>query len=232
MRMNGQSDCPETLYTPVLTEGIAVPDRNPAGDDASRPVSQRGFDIVLLAASAGGLAAISAVLERLPADFPVPIIIVQHLDPRHSSLMAEILNRRTSLLVEEATDGVGVQAARVYIAPPDEHLLISAEGRLSLSHADPVHFVRPSADLLFESAALAFPGHAIGVVLTGTGSDANMGVRALQEAGSTIIVQDPATAEFVGMPQAAIDTGAVHFVLPLEEIGPALVDLVEQAERR
>jgi two-component system chemotaxis response regulator CheB len=91
--------------------------------------------------------------------------------------------------------------------------------------------VRPSADLLFESGALAFPGHAIGVVLTGTGSDANMGVRALQESGGTVIVQDPATAEFAGMPQAAIDTGGVHFVLPLEEIGPALVDLVEQAGR-
>jgi two-component system chemotaxis response regulator CheB len=216
----------------MVAEGSAVPDQIPGGEGAAGPVPARGFDIVLLAASAGGLAAISTVLGCLPADFPVPVVIVQHLDPRHGSLMAEILGRRTPLHVEEATGGAKVEAGNVYIAPPDEHLLVAADGRLSLSHADPVHFVRPSADLLFESGALAFPGHAIGVVLTGTGSDANMGVRALQESGGTVIVQDPVTAEFAGMPQAAIDTGAVHFVLPLEEIGPALVDLVEQAERR
>jgi two-component system chemotaxis response regulator CheB len=214
-----------------MAEATAVPHWIPEGEGAGGPVPARGFDIVLLAASAGGLAAISAVLECLPADFPVPVVVVQHLDPRHGSLMAEILARRTPLHVEEATGGTRVEAGNVYIAPPDEHLLVAEDGRLSLSHADPVHFVRPSADLLFESGALAFPGHAIGVVLTGTGSDANMGVRALQESGGTVIAQDPVTAEFAGMPQAAIDTGAVHFVLALEEIGPALVDLVEQADR-
>ena len=191
----------------------------------------RGYDIVLLAASAGGLAAISAVLGDLPADFPVPVVIVQHLDPRHDSMMVEILRRRTPLNVEEARDGARVEAATVYIAPPDEHLLVRPDGHLSLSHADPVHFVRPSADLLFESGAESYLGRAIGVVLSGTGSDANMGVRALERTGSTVIAQDPASAEFAGMPQAAIATGAVTVVLQLDEIGPALIDLVEKGDR-
>ncbi len=187
---------------------------------------ERGFDIVMLAASAGGLAALSDVLSALPADFPVPVVVVQHLDPRHRSLMAEILHRRTNLNVEEATDGAKLEPSTVYIAPPDEHLLVTPDGSLNLSHTALVHFVRPSADLLFESGAGAFPGRAIGVVLTGSGSDANMGVRAIAQTGGTVIVQDPQTAEFSGMPQAAINTGGVDFVLNLEEIGPALGALV------
>ena len=194
--------------------------------------AERGYAIVLVAASAGGLAAISAVLGALPADFAVPVLVVQHLDPRHVSLMAEILRRRTSLLVEDATAGARVEAGTVYLAPPDEHLLVTPTGRLRLSHAEPVHFVRPSADLLFESGAESFPGRAIGVVLSGTGSDANMGVRALERAGGTVIAQDPATAEFGGMPTAAIATGGVDLVLPLEEIGPALVELVARGCRQ
>ena len=212
--------------TPVVAEGFAVTEPVP-GDQAGGPSSDPpAYDIVLLAASAGGLAAISTVLGALPGDFPAPVVVVQHLDPRHTSLMAEILRRRTPLRVEEATEGVITEPATVYVAPPDDHLLVNPGGRLSLSHADPVHFVRPSADRLFESGAGAFPGRVVAVVLTGTGSDSNMGVRAVEQAGGTVIAQDPATAEFAGMPQAAIDTGGVAHVLPLEEIGPALVALV------
>jgi len=216
----------------MAAERIVVPPPDSEAGSVVRPFSERAYDIVLVAASAGGLAAISAVLAALPADFPVPVVVVQHLDPRHVSLMSEILRRRTSLSVEEATSGARVQAATVYIAPPDEHLLVGREGRLCLSHADPVHFVRPSADLLFESGAESFPGRAIGVVLTGTGSDANMGVRALERTGGTVIAQDPESAEFAGMPLAAIATGGVDFVLALEEIGPALVELVERGSPR
>ena len=212
--------------TPVVAEGFAVTEPVPGDQAGGRSSDPRGYDIVLLAASAGGLAAISTVLGALPGDFPAPVVVVQHLDPRHTSLMAEILRRRTPLRVEEATEGVITEPATVYVAPPDDHLLVNPGGRLSLSHADPVHFVRPSADRLFESGAGAFPGRVVAVVLTGTGSDSNMGVRAVEQAGGTVIAQDPATAEFAGMPQAAIDTGGVAHVLPLEEIGPALVALV------
>lgn len=214
----------------MVVEGTPVTETVPAGEGRGRSSTGRVYDIVLMAASAGGLAAISEVLAALPDGFPVPVVIVQHLDPRHTSLMAGILARRTPLRVEDAAAGVVTEPATVYIAPPDEHLLVDPGGRLSLSHSDPVHFVRPSADLLFESGARAFPGRAIGVVLTGTGSDANMGVRAIQETGGTVIAQDPASAEFAGMPEAAIATGGVDLVLPLEEIGPALVELVEHGK--
>jgi two-component system chemotaxis response regulator CheB len=189
-------------------------------------IDPNGFDIVLIAASAGGLSAIGRVLVTLPPDFILPIVVVQHLDPRHRSLMAEILGHRTHLQVQEAEDGIKLLPSTVYIAPPNEHVLVVSDGSLSLSHSELVHFVRPSADLLFESGAGAYPGRSIGVVLTGTGSDGNMGVRAIKQTGGTVIVQDPQTAEFGGMPQAAIDTGCVDFVLNLDEIGPALLALV------
>ena len=152
-----------------MSEGDA-PDRR----DALSPVGC-SFDLVVVAASAGGLAALSTVLGSLPADFPVPVVVVQHVDPRRRSLMADILGRRTALRVEQAVEGARLAPSTVLVAPPDEHLLVSAEGTVNLSHSELVHFVRPSADLLFESAAGAFPGRVIGVVLTGTGSDANMG---------------------------------------------------------
>ena len=212
--------------TPLVAEGIAVTGPDPGAQADGRARTRPAYDIVLVAASAGGLTAISTVLGALPADFPVPVVVVQHLDPRHPSLMADILRRRTALRVEEATDGVAAQPATVYVAPPDDHLLVNPGGRLSLSHSEPVHFVRPAADLLFRSGAGAFLGRVIGVVLTGTGRDSNMGVRAIDDAGGTVIAQDPASAEFAGMPQAAIATGGVEHVLALEEIGPALVALV------
>jgi len=205
-----------------------VSEPQPTAEGGRPPGPARRFDIVLLAASAGGLAAISAVLGALPGDFPLPVVVVQHMDPRHGSLLAEILGRRTSLHVEEAQEGAHVAPATVFIAPPDRHLLVGPDGTLSLSQADPVHFVRPSADVLFESAAASFPGRAIGVVLSGTGSDSNMGVRAIRSGGGAVIAQDPASAEFAGMPQAAIDTGDVDHVLRLEEIGPALLALVDR----
>ncbi|HYL79558.1 MAG TPA: chemotaxis protein CheB [Candidatus Acidoferrum sp.] len=189
------------------------------------------FTIVALAASAGGLTALSKVVSALPPDFPASIVVVQHLDPRHRSLMADILARRTPLKVKEAEDGDSLRPATVYIAPPDRHLLANADGTLSLSQTELVHFVRPSADLLFESVAASYRDRAIGVVLSGSGSDGAMGVEALKKMGGTVIAQDEKTAEFFGMPGAAIHTGGVDFVLPLDEIASALVTLV-QGEKR
>lgn len=190
------------------------------------PDQPAAFDIVAVAASAGGLAALSKVLSGLPANFPARIVVVQHLDPRHRSLMADILNRRTTLPVKQAEDGEHLSSGQVYIAPPDHHLLVNADGRLSLTRTELVHFVRPSADLLFESVAAGYKQRAIAVVLTGSGSDGAMGVRAIKKMGGTVIVQDQKTSEFFGMGGAAIQTGSVDFVLPLEEIAPALGLLV------
>jgi two-component system, chemotaxis family, protein-glutamate methylesterase/glutaminase len=184
------------------------------------------YDIVALVASAGGLNALSKVLTSLPADFPAAVVVVQHLDPRHRSLMAEILARRTPLRVRQAEAGDSVEAGAVFIAPPDRHLLVNADGTVSLTQTELVHFVRPSGDLLLESVAAAYKDRSIGVILTGTGSDGSMGVRAIRKMGGTVIVQSEETAEFTGMPCAAIATGAADFVLPLDDIAGALVTLV------
>ena len=185
-----------------------------------------GFEIIALAASAGGLKALTDVLAALPRDFPAALVVVQHLDPRHRSLMAEILGKRTSLLVREAREGDMLERGLAFIAPPNRHLLVNAGGRLSLSQTELVHFVRPSADLLFESTAAAYKERAIAVVLSGTGRDGAMGVKAIKMMGGTVIVQDEQTSQFFGMPGAAQQTGLVDFILPLPEIAPALRTLV------
>ena len=188
------------------------------------------FDVVAVASSAGGLTALSQILSALPASFPLPVLVVQHLDPRHRSLMVDILARRTVLKVKQAQENDVVKAATVYIAPPNRHLLVNPGGGISLTQTELVHFVRPSADLLFESIAASYKDRAIAVVLTGTGSDGSMGVRAIKKMGGTVIVQDEKTSEFFGMPAAAIQSGCVDFVLPLEEIASALVTLVRKGE--
>src|SRR5256885_12670620 len=188
------------------------------------------FDIVALAASAGGLAAIGAVLSGLPDDFPAALVIVQHLDPRHRSLMADILSRRTKLKVKQAAEGDRLAPGIVYVAPPNRHLLVNSDGSLSLSQTELVHFVRPSADLLFESVAASYKERAIAVVLSGSGGDGSMGVKAIKKMGGTVLAQDQRTSEFFGMPGAAIHSGSVDFVLPLEEIAPALVTLVMKGQ--
>ena len=196
------------------------------GDAENSPLPALGlFAIVAMASSAGGLNALREVLSELPATF-VPVVVVQHLDPRHRSLMAEILGQRAAMRVCEAQDGDVLARGTVYIAPPDRHLLVNADGSLSLTQTEPVRFVRPSADLLFESVAASFRERAIAVVLTGSGSDGRMGVRAVKKTGGMVIAQDRASSDFFGMPGAAIETGAVDLVLALNKIGGALVALV------
>ena len=185
-----------------------------------------GFEIVAFAASAGGLKALTEVLGGLPAGFGASVVVVQHLDPRHRSLMADILSRRTPLRVKQAAEGDRLEAGTVFIAPPNRHLLVNSDATLSLSQTELVHFVRPSADLLFESVAASHRERAICVVLSGSGSDGAMGVRAIKKTGGTVIVQEPSTSEFAGMPGAAEHTGQADFVLPLVEIAPAIVTLV------
>ncbi len=188
------------------------------------------YKIVAMASSAGGLAALIAVLAALPKDFPASIVIVQHLDPRHRSLMADLITKRSVLKVKEARDGDRLGPGDVYIAPPDHHMLVNRSGTISLTQTELVHFVRPSADLLFESVAAAYQEKAIAVVLTGTGKDGSMGVEAIKKMGGTVIAQDETTSEFFGMPQAAIKTGSVDFVLALPEIADALVSLVMKGD--
>jgi two-component system, chemotaxis family, protein-glutamate methylesterase/glutaminase len=204
----------------------------PAASDSERQDDGGELDVIGFAASAGGLRALSAVLAPLPADFPAPIVIVQHLDPRHPSMLAGILARATPLLVKEAQEGEGLRPGVVFLAPPDRHLLVNPNATLTLTRTELVHFVRPSADLLFESLAASVKTRALAVVLTGTGSDGAMGLSGIKRMGGTTIVQDEATSEFFGMPGAAIRTGQVDQVLPLHQIAGALIAWTRRDARR
>jgi two-component system chemotaxis response regulator CheB len=185
------------------------------------------FAIVAIASSAGGIRALSQVLGALPAGFPVPVVVVQHLDPRHQTVIADILGRRSALRVKLAEANEHAVPGTIYVAPPNRHLLVGADGELTLSSSELVHFVRPSADLLFESVAGAYGARAIACVLTGSGSDGAMGVTAVKSRGGTVIAVDPQSAEFKGMPEAAVGTGSVDYVLPLDGIADVIGSLVE-----
>ncbi|MFD5702082.1 chemotaxis protein CheB [Streptomyces lasiicapitis] len=199
--------------------------------DRSADVNAKGtegtFSVVAVAASAGGVYGLGVLLGGLGPHLSVPVLLVQHLDPRHRTVIAEVLSRRTPLPVKLAEHGEWALPGTVYVAPPDRHLLVGQDGLLSLSTSEPVNFVRPSADLLFESVAGMYGPQAIACVLTGTGRDGATGVDAVKARGGTVIAQDPRSAEFTGMPKAAVGTGAVDFVLPLEEIGAFVRGLVE-----
>jgi two-component system, chemotaxis family, protein-glutamate methylesterase/glutaminase len=193
---------------------------------AGQPFSQA---VIAVAASAGGLAALSRLLGGLDARLEAAILVVQHLDPTHPSFLADILGRRTRWTVKQAASSDQLRPGTVFTAPPGAHLLVDARGFISLSQRPPVHFVRPSADRLFESIAASFGSRAVAVVLTGTGRDGATGAQAVKRAGGTVIVQDEATSEFFGMPSAAIKAGEVDMILPLDGIAPALESLVGRA---
>ena len=186
----------------------------------------RPYDVVAIASSAGGVTALMRLVAALPDGLPVPVLVVQHLDRRHETVIAQVLQRRSALRVKLAEDGEVIAPGTVYVAPPDRHLLVTDSRTLNLSGSELVHFLRPSADLLFESVAGVFGDRTIACVLTGTGSDGSMGVTAVHARGGTVIVEDPDTADFTGMPQAAVATGAADFVLPLEEVAGVVLGLV------
>jgi two-component system chemotaxis response regulator CheB len=155
---------------------------------------------------------------------------VQHLDPRHKSLLVELLQRHCEIRIKEAVNEEAIEKSVVYIAPPDRHLLLT-EGKTYLTSTAFVHFSRPSVDLLFESVAASVGGKAIGVILTGSGLDGAMGIKAIKEQGGTTIAQDPDTAEHSSMPQAAIATGMVDYVLPLADIAYTIITLITKGDK-
>ncbi|MFJ2740350.1 chemotaxis protein CheB [Streptomyces sp. NPDC087440] len=188
------------------------------------------YEVLAVASSAGGIRGLAVLLAGLGADFPVPVVVVQHLTRTHRTFIAEVLARRSSLPVKLAEAGERIGAGQVYVAPPDRHLLIRAHGVTELSTTELVHFVRPSADLLFTSVADTYGPRALVCVLTGTGVDGATGVTRVKEARGTVLAEDPGSAEFDGMPSAAVATGAVDRVLPLEDLAAELRDLVGAAQ--
>ena len=188
-------------------------------------MSETARPIVLIAASAGGIEALMAILAALPRDFPAPIVVVQHRSPTRTSLLPSVLSLRSALPVFEAHSGEPVKPGIVYIARPDEHLTVTEESRFAYTDGQRIRHVRSSANPLFISVSQIFGPRTIGVVLSGSGSDATDGVQSIKARGGVVIAQNQATARHFGMPAAAIATGAVDYVLPLEEIAPAIVRL-------
>ena len=184
-------------------------------------VSFGRYQIVVVAASAGGIEAISTVLAALPPAFPIPIAVVQHRARGPVSALAEILGKATPLRVKDAESGEAFKAGWVYLAPGNTHLAIK-DNRAVLSTGPKVRFARPSADVLFRSAAEVYGRQVIAVVLTGASNDGAHGALLVRQAGGTVIAQDRASSQQFSMPRSAIAAGAVDLVLPVGAIGPRL----------
>ena len=187
--------------------------------------------VVAVAASAGGLNALTELLAALPAGLGAAILVVLHLPPDHPSYLVDVLARRTRLSVKGAEEGELLRVGTVYCALPDLHLLVRAGGTVTLTHTARTQYVRPSADELFASAASVYGPRALALVLSGTGRDGAEGVRALKEAGGRVVAQSEESAEHFGMPEAAIRTGAVDAVLALGEMSAAVEAFVTPPEK-
>lgn len=186
--------------------------------------------LIAVGTSLGGFMALQTLLSGLPADFPLPVTVVQHRGPDTDDTFITMLQEKTALRVEEAEDKSELAGGRVYLAPSDYHLLVEP-GHIALSTEGPVVSARPSIDVLFESAADAYPGGVIGLLLTGASKDGAVGMLRIKKSGGFTIVQDPATAECSVMPAAAIAIGAADKVLPLGEISSFLMELVQSKMR-
>ena len=188
--------------------------------------------VIAMAASAGGLQALSVILGGLPADFPAAIAIVMHLSPSHKSLLAEILSSRSLLEVRQAKTGDILCHSSVFVAPPNQHMSVAQGGRIELSssEAEKIHFARPSAEPLFATVAAVYQKHAIAVVLTGGDGDGSFGVQIIKDNGGMVIAQNRPTSQDFSMPETSIKTGDVDFILPLSEIAPMLIELVSTTQ--
>ena len=182
------------------------------------------YDVIAVGTSWGGLQALSTLLDTLPDEVEPPIVVAQHRSPDSAGGLDEILQRHTRRCVAEAEDKQPLERGRVYVAPPDYHLLVEP-GSLALSTEEAVQYARPSIDVLFESVADAYGGRAIGIVLTGANEDGAAGLAKIKARGGVAIVQDPATSERRRMPDAALAATQTDAVLRIDEIGLFLLGL-------
>jgi two-component system chemotaxis response regulator CheB len=186
--------------------------------------------VVAMVTSLGGLHALSRVLASLPASFPAAVLVMQHMESGRVSLLPQILASRTPLPVRAAADGDVLCAGTVYVAPSGRHLSIRDGRTLALTDTPRVNFARPSADVLLNSLAAA-GAPVVAVVLTGGGKDGAAGSLLVHDSGGTVLAQDRGTSAHFGMPGAAVLAGGVSEVLPLEDIAPRLVQLIDRIYR-
>lgn len=189
------------------------------------PASRCPIEAVVIGASAGGVDALMAILPGLPPTFSLPIMVVLHLPESRTSLLAHIFGLRLSMPVREAADKESIAPATVYFAPPSYHLSVEADRSFSLSCEAPVHFSRPSIDLLMESAADAYGPALAGILLTGANFDGAAGLARIKQCGGYTVVQNPAQAQVATMPEAALRQHTPDLILDLKEIRSLLPQL-------
>ena len=192
------------------------------------------IEVVVIGVSTGGPNALAQVIPALPGDFPVPVLIVQHMPPVFTRLLAERLDARGSLRVREGEDGTPLKPRSVWIAPGDYHMAVvrKANGyELRLNQEPPVNFCRPAVDVLFESAAQSFGPGVLAVVLTGMGHDGTRGCEEIKLRGGQVIAQDEASSVVWGMPGSVVRSGLADRVLPLAQIPEEIVRRVAQSRQ-
>jgi two-component system chemotaxis response regulator CheB len=182
-------------------------------------------DAVVVGASAGAMQALSRILPALPADYPIPVLVVVHIPADGSDLLAPLFQAKCRVVVKEAEDKEPILPGFVYFGPSDYHLLVEADRTVSLSVDEPVLYSRPSIDVLFESAADAYSAGLVGVILTGANEDGAAGLRAIAAVGGVALVEDPAAAFAPTMPSAALELCAEAQSMSLDAIAAYLVGL-------
>lgn len=199
------------------------PKDDPVGGDEPVVVAQPAY-LVGIGASAGGLEALSNLIAALPTNLGVAYAVIQHLSPTHRSMMAQLLGRETAMAVKEITDGMVPECDTIYVTPPSSNMVLR-EGHFVLQEEPRSASPRPSVNAFFSSLAAEKGEDAIGVVLSGTGSDGAVGLREIKAVGGFTFAQEPQSAKYNGMPQAAIDTGCVDWVLPAEGIAREIAQI-------
>jgi two-component system, chemotaxis family, protein-glutamate methylesterase/glutaminase len=176
------------------------------------------FEAVVIGTSAGGLYALTSIFGCLPAEFRLPVVVVQHRSKDERNLLEEVLSQKCKIKIRQADEKETLKGSMVYFAPPDYHLLIERNRSFSLTCDPKVNYSRPSIDVLFETAAIVYKKSLLAIILTGANHDGASGIRMVKKYGGTTIAEHPDTAQFPAMPKAAIDTGRIDHVLHLEEI--------------
>jgi two-component system chemotaxis response regulator CheB len=189
------------------------------------------YEAIVIGVSSGGMNALKFIFSTLPADFSIPIIIVQHVSARSDNEWINLLNNKSNLTIKEADEKDKIETGNVYIAAANYHLLIENDKTFSLTIDEHVNFARPSIDVLFESAAEAYKDKLIGIVLTGSNNDGAKGIKRIKELGGMVIIQDPKTAESSTMPESAIATVQPDYILSLEEIVQLLIKITRPIKK-
>lgn len=192
----------------------------------------RIFRCIAIGVSAGGMHALSTIIPALPKDFPIPIVVIQHISPLSDNYTTRYLDSISRIHVKEVDEKERLRKGTVYTAPPNYHVLVEEDETFSLSVEERINFARPSVDVFFESAAEVYGDSLIGVILTGANSDGSKGLKKIKEEGGVTVVQDPQNAEVEGMPKAALETVTPHFVLKLDELAPFFVKMAKHGRKK